>query len=65
MEQKTNNNLELLTTQEAAEYLKMHEMTIYRYCKTGKIPCSKIGGRWRISKKILNEMITMGDKSIG
>ncbi len=40
----------LLTTKELAEYLKLTEVTIYKYAKEGKIPGVKVGSRWRFDK---------------
>lgn len=47
-------------TIEASEYLGVHEMTIYRWLKRGVIPGFKIGGRWRIHKEKLDELLTTG-----
>jgi excisionase family DNA binding protein len=40
----------ILTTKELAEYLKLTEVTIYKYANEGKIPGFKIGSRWRFDK---------------
>jgi excisionase family DNA binding protein len=50
-----------LTTQEAAEYLRMHKMTVYRLIKTKKIPASKPFGRWRIALKDLEKLMETND----
>jgi PTS system nitrogen regulatory IIA component len=41
---------QVLTTQELAKYLKLTEVTIYKYAKEGKIPGRRIGSRWRFDK---------------
>ena len=38
---------EVLTAREAAKYLRLALPTFYRYMWQGKIPSSKIGGRYR------------------
>ena len=44
----------LLTLQEIAAYLQLHEMTLYRLAKAGKIPpMKKVGGRWRCDQSEL------------
>ncbi|MFA5124747.1 MAG: helix-turn-helix domain-containing protein [Patescibacteria group bacterium] len=48
----------LYTTQEVADILKVHQRTIFRYIKSGKIKASKILGReWRIKKEDLDKLI--------
>lgn len=37
----------LATPIEMRGYLRVHEMTLYRWMKNGKIPAFKVGGRWR------------------
>lgn len=41
---------EILTPIEAGLYLNVHVRTIYRLAGDGRIPASKVGGRWRFSK---------------
>ncbi len=40
-----------LTTQEAAEYLKVNVATVRRWCTTGRLPAFRVGRQWRISRK--------------
>lgn len=47
---------ELYTTLEVAEILKVHQRTIFRYIKSGKLKASKIGN-WRITKEDLDNFI--------
>ena len=42
------NPAELLTLQEAAERLKVHYMTAYRWVRRGDLPAFKAGGRLRV-----------------
>lgn len=48
---------EMLTTKELASYLKLTEVTIYKYAKEGKIPGFKIGSRWRFAKDQIDELL--------
>ena len=41
-----NKKDEVLTAEEAAEYLKMALSTLYRYMRKGKVPCFKVGNQW-------------------
>ena len=46
-----------MTPREAARYLGLHIITIYRLVKAGSIPGFKIGGQWRFKKDLLDEWI--------
>lgn len=44
-----------MTLKEVGQYLGFHEMTLYRWCKVGKIPpLKKVGGRWKCSRAELD-----------
>ncbi len=38
----------LLSAEEVAGYLGVGKVTVYRWCKEGRIPCLKIGKHWRV-----------------
>lgn len=48
---------EVLTVEEAADYLKVSKITIRRWCVRGKLPAFKIGREWRICKQELEQAI--------
>ena len=48
---------QMLTAHELAEYLKLTEVTIYKYANEGKIPGTKIGSRWRFNKDKIDELL--------
>jgi len=48
---------QILTTKELAEYLKLTEVTIYKYVCEGKIPGHKVGSRWRYDKDQIDELL--------
>lgn len=39
---------QVLTVEEVARYLKVHEVTVQRWCRTGELPAAKIGRAYRI-----------------
>jgi len=41
----------ILTVKEVSELLKIHEGTIYKMVREGRIPAFKIGSEWRFEKK--------------
>jgi excisionase family DNA binding protein len=49
-----------MTTKEMANYLKLHEITIYKLCKKGRIPSVRIGRVWRFDKEVIDEWIAKG-----
>jgi putative molybdopterin biosynthesis protein len=51
---------ELLTTDEAAGYLRLSERKLYELVAQGAVPCSKITGRWLFPKAALDRWVTAG-----
>ena len=47
----------VFTVKEAAQYLKLSEMTILRLANQGFIPGAKIGRQWRFSKEDVVSLI--------
>jgi len=47
----------LYTTQEVAEIAKVHQRTVFRYIKNGKLKAIKVFGQWRIKKEDLDKLI--------
>jgi len=54
---------DVLTAREAAQYLRLALPTFYRYLWRGTIPSSKIGGRYRFKKSLLDRWL--GKKAVG
>lgn len=48
---------QILDCREVAQYLQVHEMTVYRWLKKGVLPGFKLGGRWRTKKDILDKFL--------
>jgi HSP20 family protein len=61
----------VLTAEEAAAYLRMALSTLYRYMRGGKIPCFRVGNRWRFKRSVLEQWIeqtsrvTVGSADLG
>jgi excisionase family DNA binding protein len=51
---------ELLTTEEAADYLRLSERKLYELVAFRAIPCSKVTGRWLFPKAALDRWVTAG-----
>ena len=51
---------ELLTTDEAAEYLRLSERKLYELVATREVPCSKVTGRWLFPRAALDRWVSAG-----
>ena len=51
---------ELLTTDEAASYLRMSERKLYELIAQGRVPCTKVTGRWLFPRAALYRWVTAG-----
>jgi excisionase family DNA binding protein len=51
---------ELLTTDEAAAYLRLSERKLYELVANGDVPCSKVTGRWLFPKAALDRWVMAG-----
>src|SRR6266568_1842362 len=48
------NNKEIMTPDQAADYLQLNRETIYRYIREGKLVASRLGRSYRIPKRSLD-----------
>ena len=48
-------NDQWMTVKEVAAYLKLSTDLIYRFAQQGKIPASRVGGRWRFNRKKIDK----------
>ncbi|WP_246174921.1 helix-turn-helix transcriptional regulator [Bradyrhizobium paxllaeri] len=51
---------ELLTTDEAADYLRVSERKLYELVADRAVPCSKVTGRWLFSRAALDRWVSAG-----
>jgi len=47
----------IMTVSELADYLRLHEQTIYKMAKEGSLPGSRVGNRWRFEKDQINKRL--------
>ena len=50
-------NREVLTPDQAADYLQVNRETIYRYIREGKLVASKLGRTYRVPKRSLELLL--------
>jgi putative molybdopterin biosynthesis protein len=48
---------ELMNTREIARYLGINEKKVYFLAKSGKIPCTRVTGKWTFPKKLIDQWI--------
>jgi excisionase family DNA binding protein len=52
----------VMTVDEVADYLKMKTVTIYKHAQNGKLPCFKVGSKWRFKKETIDKWIEKQEK---
>jgi excisionase family DNA binding protein len=51
---------ELMTTDEAATYLRLSERKLYELVANGAVPCTKVTGKWLFPKAALDRWLASG-----
>ena len=54
-ERHRDDDVALLSAEEAAERLGVDRATVWRWCREGRIPCLKIGRLWRVRRRFLED----------
>ncbi len=45
-----------------AEYLGVGRVTVYRWCREGRLPCLKVGKSWRVRRGVLEDFLKRGER---
>jgi len=53
---------ELLSVEEVSRFLKVHHLTVYRWCREGRLPATKVGREWRIRRATLDDFLQRGQR---
>jgi excisionase family DNA binding protein len=53
---------ELLGVEAVARYLEVQPVTIYRWCREGRLPCLKLGKAWRVRRASLDEFLRRAER---
>jgi excisionase family DNA binding protein len=53
---------ELLGADDVAQYLELEPVTIYRWCRDGRLPCMKLGKVWRIRRSALDAFLRQAER---
>src|SRR5215471_14089580 len=59
------NMPELMNTREVARYLGINEKKVYFLAKAGKIPCTRVTGKWAFPKKLIDQWINESASGLG
>ena len=54
---------DLLSAEDVAGYLGVGQVTVYRWCREGRLPCLKVGKSWRIRRTALEDFLRQGERS--
>lgn len=52
-----DNADQIMTIEQVAQYLSLHELTVRRLAREGEIPAFKVGRQWRVKKALLDRWI--------
>lgn len=47
----------ILGVEELAKFFGVSDQTIWRWCKSGKLPAFKIGSQWKVRQSDINKVI--------
>ena len=53
---------DILTIEEAADYLRLGKRSVYKLAKAGKIPAKMVLNKWRFEKEALRDWVKKGGK---
>ena len=54
---------DLLSVDDIAGYLDVGRVTVYRWCREGRLPCLKLGNSWRVRRSALEDFLARGERS--
>src|SRR5918994_6698691 len=54
---------DLLSAENVARYFGVGQMTVYRWCKEGRLQCIKLSKQWRIRREALEDFLSQHERS--
>jgi excisionase family DNA binding protein len=55
---------DLLGVEDVSGYLGVGPVTVYRWCREGRLPCLKVGKSWRIRREALENFLRQGERPV-
>lgn len=53
-----------LRVADVVEYLGVEPVTVYRWCRDGRLPCVKLGKEWRIRRSAIEEFLRRAEQNV-
>jgi excisionase family DNA binding protein len=53
---------DLLSAEDVARYFGVGQITVYRWCKEGRLQCIKLGKHWRIRREALEDFLSQHEE---
>src|SRR5919112_4516343 len=53
---------DLLSAEDVARYFGVGQMTVYRWCREGRLRCIKLGKHWRIRREVLEDFLKQHER---
>ena len=53
---------DILTIEEAAEYLRLGKRSVYKLAKSGQLPAKMVLNKWRFEREALRDWVKKGGK---
>ena len=57
LQEQRPKRTQIMTLKEAAKYLGVHTITVYRLIQSSDMPVFKLGGQWRFKKDLLDNWL--------
>jgi excisionase family DNA binding protein len=62
MDETPYKQKDLLSAEDVARYFGVGQITVYRWCKEGRLRCMKLGKHWRIRREALEDFLSQHER---
>src|SRR5215204_4259543 len=62
MDETPYKQKDLLSAEDVARYFGVGQITVYRWCKEGRLQCIKLGKHWRIRREALEDFLSQHEE---
>jgi excisionase family DNA binding protein len=62
MDETPYKQKDLLSAEDVARYFGVGQITVYRWCKEGRLRCIKLGKHWRIRREALEDFLSQHER---